>query len=191
MPPVPPAAALAVLTHNRWALPVLGHIAEHRGAKFVTLSRQLGVAAPSLRRALDRLVGLGLVARNPGYGHPMRPEYVLGPWGAEVHGPARELLAWLRADALEAELLKKWHLPVLVALAPQPVRFGAVRAALPGATPRAVTLALKGTGALGLVAREVEAAYPPVPRYALTPRAAPGRAPAASLAQALAAVPLP
>ncbi len=36
-------------------------------------------------------MALGLVIRNPGYGHPLRPEYILTPEGhaaaGDLHGP--------------------------------------------------------------------------------------------------------
>ncbi|MFK7930080.1 MAG: winged helix-turn-helix transcriptional regulator [Myxococcota bacterium] len=180
------ASALSELTHNRWALPVLAHVAQHGGCKFVTLSRRLGAAPASLRRALHRLGELGLVIRNPGYGHPMRPEYVLGPVGERTEGLASSLLQWIEADGLSDELLKKWQLPVLVGLGSEPCRFGEIRRGVP-ATPRAVTLALKSHGALGLVSRHIIGDYPPVPLYAVTGRGRVGRAPALQLGRVLAA----
>jgi len=181
------AHALSRLTHHRWALPVLAHVTRHRGCKFVTLTRQLGVAPPGLKRALARLAELDLVVRNPGYGHPMRPEYVLGALGERAGALATEIDDWVQAAQLGGEVLKKWQLPVLAALEPDVQRFGAVRRVLPTATPRALTLALKGNAGLGLVARTVDVGYPPVPRYAPTRKASAGRAPARLLGEILAA----
>ena len=180
--------SLSELTHHRWALPVLAHVADQGGAKFVTLSRQLRVSPPSLTRALVRLQLLGLVVRNPGYGHPMRPEYVLGSVGERANGLPQAIVEWIHKGGLERELLKKWHLPVLLALGPHTHRFGEVRGRLPGASPRALALALKGNASLGLVDREVDQTrYPPVPLYTSTMRAAPGREPARLLGEVLAA----
>ena len=40
---------------------------------------------PSLRfRSLAHLIDIGLVIRNPGYGHPLRPEYLLTDNGRGV-----------------------------------------------------------------------------------------------------------
>jgi DNA-binding HxlR family transcriptional regulator len=188
--PNSPAAAgsLSELTHHRWALPVLAHVAGHGGCKFVTLSRRLQIPPASLRSALDRLQALELVVRNPGHGHPMRPEYVLGPVGERVDGLPQDLVAWLDKGGFGGELLKKWQLPVLVALGPDTDRFSEVRSRLPGASPRAVALALKSTAALGLVSRDVDGdRFPPVPIYAATSRALPGREPARLLGEILAA----
>ncbi|MDJ0975130.1 MAG: winged helix-turn-helix transcriptional regulator [Planctomycetota bacterium] len=166
-----PARALTRLFHHRWALPALAQVAAQRGAKFVTLSRQLGVGPASLKRALLRLSELDLVVRNPGYGHPMRPEYVLGELGQVVATPADALWRWLRRTKTERELLKKWHLSTLLVLGPAVRRFRDVQAALPESSPRALALALRGLTELGLIERRVDAGYPPTPTYAPTRRA--------------------
>jgi DNA-binding HxlR family transcriptional regulator len=57
----------------------------------VTLCRRTAAGGESVRRALAGLVARRLVSRNPGYGHPLRPEYVLTPAGARV-APACALL---------------------------------------------------------------------------------------------------
>ena len=53
-------------------------------------------------------------ARNPGYGHPLRPEYVLT---TQRRGAARRCAALLARGRRRASLLRKWSLPVLAALA--------------------------------------------------------------------------
>ena len=70
-------ASLTVLVHHRWALPVLGELYRDDGAKFVTLVHRLNVSKDSLARTLEHLRTLDLAVKNPGYGHPLRPEYVL------------------------------------------------------------------------------------------------------------------
>lgn len=184
--PQPAAAALARVTHNRWALPVLAYMAQAGGSKFVTLSRRLGASPASVKRALVRLGELDLVVRNPGRGHPMRPEYVLGATGERTARLAAELMAWSEAEQPGGQLLKKWQLPVLVAADPQ-ARFGWVRGQLPSATARAVAMALKAHANSGLIDRAVDPGYPPVPLYTPTARAGPGRAQARRLGELLAA----
>ena len=157
---------LVAIFHNRWSAPVLAELERQKGSRFAALSGTLGVGRESLRRALDSLLELGLVARNPGYGHPLRPEYVLTARGERVATRCAALLA--QAD--EDVLLRKWSLPVIAALQ-RPARFSELKASLPGVTPRALALALKELRAAGLVARRVEDAYPPTAIYAATPRA--------------------
>ena len=157
---------LVALFHHRWSAPVLAELERRKGSRFAALSGTLGVGRESLRRALDSLIELGLVARNPGYGHPLRPEYVLTARGKIVAARCAELLALSDDDVL----LRKWSLPVIAALE-RPARFSELKAALPGITPRALALALKELRAAGLVARRVEDAYPPTAIYAATPQA--------------------
>jgi DNA-binding HxlR family transcriptional regulator len=158
-------SSLAELSHHRWTLPVLAEIERTRGSRFATLTGRLGVSGESLRRTLGWLVETGLVARNPGYGHPLRPEYVFTRRGARLGPPAQRLLDALRGH--EGVGLKKWSLPVLAEL-DEPRRFSELRAALADATPRALTLALKDLRGAGLVTRTVLDDYPPSVVYETT-----------------------
>jgi DNA-binding HxlR family transcriptional regulator len=158
---------LIALFHNRWSAPVLAELRRQRGSRFAALAGALGVGRESLRRSLDSLLALGLVARNPGYGHPLRPEYVLTERGEDVARRCSELLS-TTPDEL---FLRKWSLPVVAALT-RPMRFSELRSSLPGVTPRALALALKDLQAAHVVERRVEDAYPPQVIYAATSSAA-------------------
>ena len=162
---------LIALFHHRWAAPVLAELERQKGSRFAALVGILGLGRESLRRTLDGLIALGLVERNPGYGHPLRPEYKLTAAGAPVARRCRRLLDDVGE---ERELvLRKWSLPVLVALR-SAARFSELREELPGITPRALALALKDLQAAGLVERVVdEDAHPPTVRYAATDSARP------------------
>jgi DNA-binding HxlR family transcriptional regulator len=159
-------SSLTALCHHRWTLPVLAEIERTQGSRFATLVGRLGVSGESLRRTLRALERDGLVARNPGYGHPLRPEYVLTSRGSPLGASAQQLLEALRGH--EEVGLKKWSLPVLAAL-DAPRRFSELRAALPEATPRALTLALKDLRAAELVRRTVLDDFPPAVVYEATP----------------------
>ena len=162
---------LIALFHHRWAAPVLAELERQKGSRFAALAAMLGLGRESLRRTLDALIALGLVARNPGYGHPLRPEYALTARGEPVARRCRRLLEAV-GDEREV-LLRKWSLPVLVALRGAG-RFSELRDGLPGITPRALALALKDLQRAGLVERVVdESAYPPTVAYAATPAAKP------------------
>jgi len=162
---------LIALFHHRWAAPVLAELERQKGSRFAALAGSLGLGRESLRRTLDGLIALGLVERNPGYGHPLRPEYVLTAAGAPV---ARRCARLLGAVGDERELaLRKWSLPVLVALQ-RAGRFSELRDELPGISPRALALALRDLQAGGLVERVVdERGHPPTVVYAATPAAKP------------------
>jgi len=171
-------SSLLALCHHRWSLPVLAEIGRTRGSRFATLAGRLGVTGESLRRTLAYLQAEGLVERNLGYGHPLRPEYLLTADGRRAAPDARRLLATLAGR--EDVGLKKWSRPVLGALE-EPRRFSELRAALPEATPRALALALKDLQAAGLVSRRVLGGYPPSTLYEPTAAARPIAAAARAL----------
>jgi DNA-binding HxlR family transcriptional regulator len=166
-----PLGRLVRLVHNRWAVPVLAEL--HRtggGTRFVMLCRRTGAGGESIRRALAGLTERGLVARNPGYGHPLRPEYVLTDAGRAVAPACAALIDQLEAVGIGDIGLNKWSVPVLAALAAD-CRFSELRGALPGISPRALTLALKALAEAGVVERTVLASYPPRTVYRLADRA--------------------
>jgi DNA-binding HxlR family transcriptional regulator len=151
---------LASIFHHRWAAPVLAELERARGARFVYLARTLGLANESLRRTLDALIVLGFVRRNPGYGHPLRPEYLLTQRGLRVARVCTRVLG--AAD--DVQRLRKWAVPVLAAL-DGGRRFSELQSLLPGVTARSLALALKDLERNALVEREVVPGYPPTTRY--------------------------
>jgi DNA-binding HxlR family transcriptional regulator len=156
---------LIELFHHRWAAPALALLAERGGVRFVELQRRLDVGRESLRRALDTLIELGYVRRNEGYGHPLRPEYVLTAAGARAAEVATRVV-----DAGNPEtLLRKWSVPILAELGEER-RFSELRAALPSVTPRALALALRELESARLVRREVRPTRPPSTVYRATAR---------------------
>jgi DNA-binding HxlR family transcriptional regulator len=166
-------SSLTDLFHYRWAVPILAELHRQRGSRFVTLARTLGLNRESLRQTLGALIDGGLVARNPGYGHPLRPEYVLTERGRSVGQASHPLMNALRKRELEEVGLKKWSLPVVHALGGGARRFSELRDDLSGISPRALTLALKDLEAAELVERRVTNDYPPATTYRLTRRGRP------------------
>ena len=108
---------LAALFHRRWAVPVLAQLHKDRGAKMITLTNSLGVRRESLRATLDELIEHGWIARNPGYGHPMRPEYLLTRRGEKLGPTCVRLMALLRNMGIQRTALRKWSMPITLALA--------------------------------------------------------------------------
>ncbi|MGZ4339392.1 MAG: winged helix-turn-helix transcriptional regulator [Gaiellaceae bacterium] len=154
---------LIALFHHRWAPPALALLADRDGVRFVELQRKLDVGRDSLTRALGALIDLGYVRRNEGYGHPLRPEYVVTDEGREAAPLARRVAESLSRDTL----LRKWSVPVLAELT-EPRRFSELRSALPGVTPRALALALRDLETARLVRREVRPTRPPSTLYRAT-----------------------
>jgi DNA-binding HxlR family transcriptional regulator len=160
-------STLVALFHNRWSVPILAELHRQRGSRFATLARTLGMSRESLRRTLAALIESGLVGRNPGYGHPLRPEYVLTSRGDRIASRSRPVVELLRGRGLEEIGFKKWSMPVVYALSDEPLRFSELRERLEGISPRALTLALKDLEAAGVLERRVTDDYPPATSYRL------------------------
>jgi DNA-binding HxlR family transcriptional regulator len=170
MIPIP----LHTLLERRWSLPVLSELHRTRGAKFVTLVARTGASRKAIRDTLAALIKLGLVMRNPGYGHPLRPEYLLTTRALQSGPRFQALHDTLAAQGVLDAALKKWSLPVLglVSRAQGGARFSELRTAL-DITDRALTLALKDLQRMNLITRLVLDAYPPTTLYQATGHAAP------------------
>jgi DNA-binding HxlR family transcriptional regulator len=163
-------ARLVLLFHHRWSVPVLAELHRSRGGKFITLVHRLAVSPGSLGHTLRALVEQGWVRRNPGHGHPLRPEYVLTRKGSELGPWCARIMALLSRLGIEEAALRKWSLPVLFCLGHGRVRFSEIRQSLPGLTPRSLALALKQLRQIGLISRLVSDGYPPSSRYLQTRR---------------------
>ena len=163
---------LVLLLHRRWAPVILAELHRTSGSRFVALAHRLGVSRESLRATLRALVAAGLVERNPGYGHPLRPEYILTERGTELAPGCAELMNALAQLGLIELGLRKWSLPCVLAIAGAgDAHFSQLQADVRGITTRALALALKGLVAGGLVEREVTDDYPPATVYRLAQRA--------------------
>jgi DNA-binding HxlR family transcriptional regulator len=84
------------LGQGRWTVPLLAELLEQKGGRFASLLAGLGIARDSLARTLAQAIESGWVARNPGYGHPLRPEYVLTPRGEAVAAACCRMMATRR-----------------------------------------------------------------------------------------------
>ena len=169
--PPPGTVRLADLCHHRWAIPVVAELHLRRGAKFVTLRNALKVSPDSLRRTLESLAERGLVERNPGYGHPMRPEWILTMAGKRLGPPCVAVHRGVRRLGVGGAAARKWTLPVLLTLRPGVARFSEIERALPAVTARALTRTLRDMEAAGMVRREVLPSRPPSVTYRVEPRA--------------------
>lgn len=151
----------------RWAVPVMAVLYDEQGAKFVRLWRGLGASQGGVRAALEAAMGWGWVVRNPGYGHPMRPEYVLTRKGQTAGEACSQIMKAL--DGAPWKELTKWSMAVIYVLRFGPYRFNQLAAVLEGITDRALVSCLKRLVSYGLVLREVDDSFPPAVSYSLTP----------------------
>ena len=126
---------------RRWHVRVLALLYELNGARFVVLKGALGISADSLTRALDSLLRAGWVQRNPGYGHPLRPEYVLTESGRALAAHCSRFQATVEGLEVGPVIYRKWSAPSLIAIERGVERFSDLRDAL-RVTPRALTQSL-------------------------------------------------
>ena len=129
------------LIQNRWHIRVLALLHDLNGARFVVLKSQLGVSAESLSKSLAELTGWGLVMRNPGHGHPLRPEYVLTQEAQIIARLCSRYVERLEAMALSQVMSNRWSVPLLVEVAEGCHQFNALRRRLV-ISPRALTQGL-------------------------------------------------
>ncbi len=156
------------LGQQRWLLSLMAACADRSGFRFVELLNRMKCPRESLVRALAAAQQAGWVARNPGYGHPLRPEYLLTTEGTAIADAARRIEVVLAADGIRPADLTRWSLPLLHLLGIGRERFNELVRDLAPATPRALSQSLKALVATGLVSREVEAGFPPASCYRLT-----------------------
>ncbi|MEX0782458.1 MAG: winged helix-turn-helix transcriptional regulator [Dehalococcoidia bacterium] len=149
-------------------MPIVAVLAYDHGARFVTLLNRTGASRDTLSDTLSHLIEEGVVAKNPGYGHPLRPEYTLTPFGESLGAPCIKATEVMPALGIVDAALKKWPMLVLVAIARGGSRFGEIKELLPGITPRALTGALRDLQASGLAERTITEAWPPHTVYELT-----------------------
>lgn len=146
---------------------MLAELLRSQGEKFITLSKRLGASESSIRVSLEGLMKAGYVQRNPGYGHPMRPEYILTAPGNRIASRAFELWEQMTDAQLEEILLRKWSLPCIAACV-HGSRYADIKATLNGVTDRALSAVLRSLCTHGLVNRAVLDDFPPITVYQLT-----------------------
>ena len=168
MPSSAPDPLLVHLGSHRWLVPLLADLAGHKGARFVELINRLELSRDSLTRTLDAAAALGWVERNPGHGHPLRPEYILTQTGTAAATRAATIADAQSAIGLPPGGTTRWSLPLVAGIGAGHDRFNALSRLLVPATPRALSQGLTALGKHGLVKREVLDMRPPASRYDLT-----------------------
>ncbi|HXH59757.1 MAG TPA: helix-turn-helix domain-containing protein [Fimbriimonadaceae bacterium] len=176
---------LASMFHRRWTVPALSSLWSERGSKFVALVKTLGASPGGMRATVDDLIDDGLVMRNPGYGHPMRPEYVLTGRGTIIGSRCASLMDALKDSGLRNIVKSKWAVPVLYVLSSKERRFSELASSLPHVTDRALAICLKQLCAAKIVQRRIEDTYPPSVIYSMAPKGNKVRAEIAALVSVL------
>ncbi|MFD1057804.1 winged helix-turn-helix transcriptional regulator [Paracoccus fistulariae] len=109
---------------------------------------------------MDHLIAIGLMERNPGHGHPLRPEFRLTQQGIAAAAVAARIRDVSGNDAWDL-LRRSWTLPVLTAVH-RPSHFNDIKRGLGTITDRALSQSLKSMEARSWVHRSIdERARPP------------------------------
>ena len=155
---------LVNITSRAWSLPILAHMHEDVAGRQAPLLHATGAGSTAFAQSVAHLIELGVLERNPGHGHPLRPEFRLTAMGKVAASMAHEI----HNLPLGAELglvRKSWTVPILGALHDAQY-FNEIGAMLPTATDRALSLSLKSLEQRDWVQRMVDgAARPPRPAY--------------------------
>ncbi|MCE8518173.1 helix-turn-helix transcriptional regulator [Ruegeria pomeroyi] len=133
---------LVKLTARAWSLPILANLHQGVAGRQAPLLAATGAGRTAFAASLAHLLQLGLLERNPGHGHPLRPEFRLTASGQEAAALAARLLGTVPGAAEGALLRRSWTVPIL-ALTGQPRRFSAIRSDLSPITDRALSVSLK------------------------------------------------
>jgi len=142
------------ITSRAWALPILSNMHTGVAGRQAPLLAATGASRTAFAQSMDHLISIGLMERNPGYGHPLRPEFRLTPLGKEAALIASKIQSASQAE--DQDLLRKsWTVPVLAALH-RPRRFNDIKRNLTTVTDRALSQSLKTMEERDWVSRSID-----------------------------------
>ncbi|MCK0120982.1 winged helix-turn-helix transcriptional regulator [Loktanella sp. F6476L] len=152
------------MTSRAWAVPILSNLHAGIAGRQAPLLAATGASRTAFAQSMDHLIEIGLVERNPGYGHPLRPEFRLTQRGISAAALAHKIQNLSSAED-QALLRKSWTLPVLTSLH-RPRHFNDIKRNLHTITDRALSQSLKSMEQRDWVQRHVDdAARPPRSLY--------------------------
>ncbi|MEO0883865.1 MAG: winged helix-turn-helix transcriptional regulator [Pseudomonadota bacterium] len=152
-------AQFVKLCSKAWSIQVLAALDGRRGGRIAPIAAEIGAGRSSVTATFQHLLELELLVRNPGHGHPLRPEFVLTRRGMACANWASRV-GNVTSEGEWKILRKQWSLPVL-RLFDRPRRYRDLRDLLRPVTDRALSLALKEMVARDWVVRRVEDAHSP------------------------------
>lgn len=142
------------ITSRAWAMPILSNLHSGIAGRQAPLLAATGASRTAFAQSMDHLIELGLLERNPGYGHPLRPEFRLTGLGRTVAAIADKIHG-VSTEEDWPLLRRSWTLPVLTSLH-KPSHFADIKRRLPTITDRALSQSLKSMEARDWVCRSVD-----------------------------------
>ncbi len=155
---------LVNITSRAWALPILAQLGAGVPGRQAPLLAATGAGRTAFAQSMDHLIAIGMVERNPGYGHPLRPEFRLTQMGMSAAKFASQINLISKEE--DQDLLRRsWTLPVLASLQ-SPRHFVEIKRELSPITDRALSQSLKTMETRNWVCRHVDdLTRPPRSRY--------------------------
>lgn len=151
---------LVKLTSRAWSLDILALMHSGTPGRQASLVSASGAGRTALVQSLGHLVDIGLLERNPGHGHPLRPEYRLTSKGVAAAIVADKIRRAVREPASRNLLRRAWTVPVLV-VSQKPRHFTDIKTELDSITDRALSQSLKQLQAQHWLQRTVDSAIIP------------------------------
>lgn len=132
---------LVNLTSKAWSLKILALLHEGVPGRQAPLLAATTASRSAFAASLEHLFQLGLLERNPGHGHPLRPEFRLTSKGVAAAAMASRIVALVPGDDGFSVIKRSWTVPIL-AITDQPQRFSVIRSGLGSITDRALSKSL-------------------------------------------------
>lgn len=157
---------LVNITSRAWSLKILALMHEGVPGRQAPLLAATTASRTSFLASLNHLIALQLIERNPGHGHPLRPEYRLTAAGRNSARMAFETINAAERDDHNLTMVRRaWTVPVL-AITHAPKRFTDIKAALPRVNDRALSQSLDLLHKNDWLDRDVDISMrPPRPFY--------------------------
>lgn len=157
--------ALVNLTSRAWSMNILALMYSGVPGRQSQLLSASGAGRTALSQSLVHLIDIGMLERNPGHGHPLRPEYRLTSKGLEI-ARVSETIQRAVAEPTDHYLLRRvWSVPILV-VSQEPRYFTDIKNMLGTITDRALSQSLKQLHAKHWLQRQIDTTtYPPRPLY--------------------------
>jgi len=156
---------LVKITSRAWSLKILALLHQGLPGRQAPLLSAAQASRTAFAASLSHLVDLELLERNPGHGHPLRPEFRLTLKGVEIAKIAAEIVGTTATPSETAILRKSWTVPIL-AVTKVPRHFIEIKSELPSLTDRALSQSLGLLHEQNWLLRNVDASnWPPRPIY--------------------------
>jgi DNA-binding HxlR family transcriptional regulator len=156
---------LVKLTSKAWSLKILALLHSGTPGRQALLIAATAASRSAFAASLEHLIDLGLLERNPGHGHPLRPEFRLTEQGKVIAAMAHHILEAAPGEDGFGILKRSWSVPIL-ALTEAPSRFSAIRSGLGAITDRALSPSLGMLEEREWLRREIDVSQrTPYPTY--------------------------